>query len=137
MPVAEFTESELVEWGEQFGRAVELPAFISLEGDLGAGKTTLVKAIARAQGTLEHVTSPTYGLVHEYHSPRGKVYHLDLYRLTDPEQLHQLGWEDIVELGDLVLVEWPERAGAALPDRAVRLRLEHIDGHPDLRRLSW
>jgi tRNA threonylcarbamoyladenosine biosynthesis protein TsaE len=137
VPDAELTEEELVAWGEAFGRTLALPACIVLSGDLGAGKTTLVRAIARAQGTLEPVTSPTYSLVHEYSSPRGPVLHLDLYRLKSPEELHQLGWDEIVRSRGLVLVEWPEQAAGMLPERRVALHLEHVDGRPDRRRLSW
>ncbi|HET8771512.1 MAG TPA: tRNA (adenosine(37)-N6)-threonylcarbamoyltransferase complex ATPase subunit type 1 TsaE [Gemmatimonadaceae bacterium] len=137
MPVAELTEPELAAWGDRFGRELSLPACVVLEGDLGAGKTTLVRAIARAQGALEPVTSPTFSLVHEYHSPRGQVFHLDLYRLKGPEQLAQLGWEDIVREGGLMLVEWPDRARGALPADHITLRLEHVPGKADVRRLTW
>lgn len=137
MPVAELTEPALVAWGDAFGRALALPVCVVLEGDLGAGKTTLVRAIARAQGALGPVTSPTYGLVHEYRSPRGPVFHLDLYRLTGPEQLYQLGWEEILRAAGLVIVEWPDRAGDALPASRRTLRLEHVPGRPAVRRLTW
>jgi tRNA threonylcarbamoyladenosine biosynthesis protein TsaE len=137
VPVAEFTEPELVAWGEAFGRALGLPACVVLEGDLGAGKTTLARAIARALGALEPVTSPTYGLVHEYFSPRGHVYHLDLYRITDAEQLHQLGWDEIQRSGGLILIEWPERARDALPQPHTVLHLDHVPERPDVRRLRW
>lgn len=137
MPVAELTEPELVAWGEEFGRSLEWPACVVLEGDLGSGKTTLVRAIAKAQGLLEPVTSPTYNLVHEYSSPRGHVFHLDLYRLDDGEDLHQLGWEEIQHAGGLILIEWPERARGKLPEPHQVLRLEHVDDEPDVRRLTW
>jgi tRNA threonylcarbamoyladenosine biosynthesis protein TsaE len=137
VPVAELTEPDLVRWGEAFGRALALPALVTFTGDLGAGKTTLVRAIARAQGALEPVTSPTYGIVHEYHSPRGHVFHLDLYRIKGPAELYQLGWEEVLRSRGLVLVEWPERAGDELPREHVALRLEHVDGRPGLRRLTW
>jgi tRNA threonylcarbamoyladenosine biosynthesis protein TsaE len=137
VPAAELTEAELAAWGAAFGRSLTLPACVVLSGDLGAGKTTLVRAIARAQGTLEPVTSPTYSLVHEYSSPRGPVLHLDLYRLKSAEELHQLGWEEILRSRGLVLIEWPERAAGLLPEGHVELRLAHVDGRPDRRRLSW
>ncbi len=137
MPVADLTEAELAAWGERFGRALALPACVVLSGDLGAGKTTLVRAIARAQGTLEPVTSPTYSLVHEYSSPRGPVLHLDLYRVKSPAELHQLGWEEVLRSRGLVLIEWPEHAGGMLPESHVTLRLEHVAGAPDRRRLTW
>lgn len=113
------------------------PAVVALSGDLGAGKTTLTQAIAAGLGVTEDVTSPTYALVHEYGSARGTVWHLDLYRLRDAGQLAQLGWDDILASGDVVLIEWPERAADALPADARALRLEHVQGRVDVRSLSW
>lgn len=137
MPVAELTEPELALWGERFGRDLVLPAFVTLRGDLGAGKTSLVRAIGRSQGALEALTSPSYGLVHEYRSLRGTVTHVDLYRLNGPDELLQIGWEEIIRLRGLVMVEWPERAVGALPKRVIALLLEYVEGRPDVRRLTW
>ncbi len=137
MPVAELTEQELNRWGSAFASDLRWPAVVALHGELGAGKTTLVRAIVRACGATEAVTSPTFALVHEHATPLGPVTHLDLYRLEGPAQLPQLGWEECMRSPGLVLIEWPERAGAALPADAKHLTLEHIAGRPDLRRLSW
>lgn len=129
------TRDELVAWGERFGRAARAPLVVTLAGDLGAGKTTLVQAICRGYGVDEPVTSPTYALVHEYAAPRGQVHHLDLYRLDRPEQLDDLGWDEIVGGAGLVLVEWPERAGSRLPPGHVPLDLEHHPTDPGRRLL--
>lgn len=137
MPVAELTEPELALWGERFGRDLVLPAFVTLRGDLGAGKTSLVRAIGRSQGALEALTSPSYALVHEYRSLRGTVLHVDLYRLNGPDELLHIGWEEIIRLRGLVMVEWPERAVGALPKRVIALLLEYVEGRPDVRRLTW
>jgi tRNA threonylcarbamoyladenosine biosynthesis protein TsaE len=111
------------------------PLVVAVEGDLGAGKTTLVQAICRGFGVTEHVTSPTFALVHRYDSGRAHVYHLDLYRLAGPADLTNLGWDDIMVEPALVLIEWPERAGDRLPE-AVHLRLSHVADAPDVRRLQ-
>lgn len=137
MGVAELGHVELVAWGEAFGRAVRAPVCITLAGDLGAGKTTLVQAIARGIGVTEPVTSPTYALVHEYASPAGPVHHLDLYRLREPSQLAQLGWDELLRSGGIVLVEWPERAERLLPSGVSALTLAHVPGKPEVRRLTW
>jgi tRNA threonylcarbamoyl adenosine modification protein YjeE len=137
VPVAELTEAELVAWGERFGRDLVFPSFVALRGDLGAGKTTLVRAIIRAVGAPEPVTSQSYGLVREYASPRGPVFHIDLYRLEGADELPQLGWEDVLRSRGLVLLEWPERAEGFLPEGHVTLTLEHLDDRLDLRRLTW
>lgn len=137
MPVADLDEAALVRWGEEFGRALNVPAFVTLSGDLGAGKTTLVRAIARAQGATAPVTSQSYALVSEYASRRGPVIHVDLYRLGGPAELPQIGWEDIVRARAIVLVEWPDRAEGFLPSGQLALHLEHVDRRPDIRRLTW
>ena len=126
------TEPELIAWGEAFGRAAQPPLLVTLRGDLGAGKTTLVQAVCRGLGVQEEVTSPTYAIVHQY-SGRTPVYHLDLYRLAGPAELTNIGWDDIMESGAVVLVEWPERAGSAIPRNHIPLALEHVAGAPDRR----
>lgn len=125
-------------WARSFAATLATPVFLAIRGDLGAGKTTLVQAMARALGVTDDVTSPTYALVHEYHAPRGVVYHLDLYRLKDASQLAQIGWEDIVRSRGVVFLEWPERVDAReLPAHTVHLQLSHVAGRPDVRRLEW
>ncbi len=120
------TEGELREWGMRFGRAARAPLVVTIAGDLGAGKTTLVQAICAGYGVEQPVTSPTFALVHEYDSPRGPVRHLDLYRLDRPGDLDSIGWDEIVRDDALVLVEWPERAGDRLPPGHVPIDLEHL-----------
>ena len=128
------TRAELVAWGERFGRAAHPGTVVAISGDLGAGKTTLVQAICRGYGVTEEVTSPTYALVHEYAAPRSRVHHLDLYRLEGEADLTNIGWDDVMASGGLVLVEWPERAGARLPAH-VTIDLEHLPGDADRRLL--
>ena len=129
------TEEELVTWGEHFGRAVRPPLLVSLCGELGAGKTTLARAICRGYGVPDEITSPTFTLVHEFDAPRSRVYHLDLYRLRGPEDLLNLGWDDILATDALVLVEWPERAGDLLPRDHVPIVLQHLPNDPGRRLL--
>ena len=109
MPVvADLTEVELVAWGEALGRALVAPAFVTLTGDLGAGKTTLVAAILRGAGVTDAVTSPTYAVVHRYTAPTlGPVHHADLYRLRGPQELAAIGWES------LDVAYWPKLAAWA------------------------
>ena len=127
------TEDELTDWGERLGRQVTPPLLITLDGDLGAGKTTLARAICRGFGVEEEVTSPTFAIVHEYHAPRAPVYHIDLYRVDKPEDLQNIGWDDIVQADALVLVEWPDRAGALLPERHLPIQLRYVENDPGRR----
>ena len=127
------TESELRHWGEQLGRAASAPLLITLAGELGVGKTTLAQSICAGFGVSEEITSPTYALVQQYGSSRAPVYHIDLYRLDSPEQLTNLGWDEIVSSRSLVIVEWPERAGTRLPEDHLPIDLDYVPGEPDCR----
>jgi tRNA threonylcarbamoyladenosine biosynthesis protein TsaE len=131
-----YSELELRTRGEQLGRSLLPKSIVLLEGELGAGKTTLIQAIARGLGVAENATSPTYALVHRYQGARGPVYHLDCYRLRHPDEAADLDWETLLQEGDAVLIEWPEKAGSYVPAATLRLRLDHVADHPDLRRLE-
>ncbi len=99
------------------------PAMLTLAGDLGAGKTTLTRGLLRALGVTGPIRSPTYTLAEPYDTPAGEVLHLDLYRLSGPAELHELGFRDLAAGAALVVVEWPERAGALAADLSVGLEL--------------
>jgi tRNA threonylcarbamoyladenosine biosynthesis protein TsaE len=127
------TESELRHWGEELGRSITPPLLVTLTGELGVGKTTLAQSICFGYGVRDEVTSPTYALIHEYQAPRSAVFHIDLYRLESPDQLTNIGWDEIVSSRSLILVEWPERAGARLPDDHLPIDLDYAAGDPDRR----
>ena len=129
------TRHELERWGEELGRSLRAPTIITLQGDLGTGKTTLAQAICRGVGVREDVTSPTFALVNEYHAERATVFHLDLYRLQGPDDLTNLAWDDVINSDAIIIVEWPERAGTGMPADALKIRLEHVDGDEYHRRL--
>ncbi|HEU0055543.1 MAG TPA: tRNA (adenosine(37)-N6)-threonylcarbamoyltransferase complex ATPase subunit type 1 TsaE [Longimicrobium sp.] len=131
----EVTEAELAAWGERIGREAAVPLVIALRGDLGAGKSTLARAVARGAGVAGEIPSPTFNLLFRYDTPRARVHHLDLYRLEHPEEVWDLGWSELGAEGDLVLVEWPERAEALLPRDRWDVELEEI-GDPERRRVE-
>ena len=95
--------------GEQWGRAVERGRVFALSGDLGAGKTQLVRGIARGLGVTTRVHSPTFTLVNEYIGGRLPLFHLDLYRLETPEQIHGAGLEEFLQPEGVAVIEWAER----------------------------
>ena len=122
-------EAGLEGWGERAGRALRPPLFIALRGELGAGKSTLARAVARGAGVGEAMPSPTFNLLFRYPAaPDVTVVHLDLYRLEEPEEVWELGWEDLPADDEIVLVEWPERAEWYLPPDRWEIRLEEVDG---------
>jgi tRNA threonylcarbamoyladenosine biosynthesis protein TsaE len=128
-------EDELKEWGRELGRASTAPLVITLTGELGAGKTTLAQAICEGYGVEEPVTSPTYALVHRYVAPKSPVYHVDLYRLDDPIQLTNIGWDDLLSEHAIVIVEWPERAGPRIPLDHLPIDIDYVAGDPERRLL--
>jgi tRNA threonylcarbamoyladenosine biosynthesis protein TsaE len=129
------TEPELVGWGEGFGRAASAPLVVTITGDLGAGKTTLARAICRGYGATDEVTSPTFALVHQYSAKRSPIYHLDLYRLKSPAELTNIGWDEIITSEALILIEWPERAAEQIPHDHVPISLQHLPDDPARRLL--
>ena len=124
----DLTESELREWGGQLGEAAMRDrVFVALCGPLGAGKTTLVRAACRGIGVTEPVLSPTFTLVRQYSASAGPVYHVDLYRVPDPDDLPDLGWEELLTADGPVFVEWADRAHGWLPDDRWDVYLEMGD----------
>lgn len=129
-------EAALAAWGREFARNLVPPAVVGLSGELGTGKTTLIRALAGGLGVAEPVTSPTFALVHPYAGDGVTVYHVDGYRLRRPEEALDIGLDDMLaETNAVVLIEWPERLGAALPPLTHHIRLAYVD-RPDIRRLE-
>lgn len=120
------TQEELDTEGEALGRSLRPGELVTFEGELGAGKTTFIKAVARGLGVVAPATSPTYALVHRYQGTRGPVFHLDCFRLRSPDEAADLDWEGLISEADAILIEWPERAGAWIPAPTRRFRLHHL-----------
>ena len=109
MKVISRSVAETESLGEAWAQEARRGWVIGLSGDLGAGKTQLVKGIARGLGVTERVHSPTFALVNEYRNGRLALIHLDLYRLETPEQIHSAGLEDFLQPDGVTVVEWVER----------------------------
>ena len=116
-------EGATLEIAAKLSKLLDGHGLVFLEGQLGAGKTTFCRGILRAMGYLGAVKSPTFTLVEPYNIEKGHVYHFDLYRLNDPEELEYLGIDDYLEGDELCLVEWPERGRHFLPDCDLNIQL--------------
>ena len=124
--------SELSRFGEDLGAQLRAPAVVGLSGELGTGKTTLVQAICRGLGATARATSPTYALVHRHDAGQTPVYHVDCYRLRHPDEARDLGFDDMTREPAIILIEWPERAGAWAPPLDRHFQLTY-DAEPTRR----
>ena len=128
--------------GETIGRALmalpEGPVVVFLRGELGAGKTTLVSGIISGAGIAGLVRSPTYTLIEPYDAASKRIFHLDLYRLADPQEVEPLGIRDLLTSDTILLIEWPERGGDALvpPDIEINIGYSHGGDGRDLAILA-
>jgi tRNA threonylcarbamoyladenosine biosynthesis protein TsaE len=120
---------ETIAFGRTLAAKLSPPLLILLRGDLGAGKTTLVKGIADGFGaaSADDVTSPTFTLVHEYRGPRAALYHIDLYRVDTERELETLGLDDLIGPTSILLIEWGEKFPRFVRERNVEIVLERID----------
>lgn len=103
--------------------SLEFPACVYLEAEMGAGKTTLCKSIISSYGYIGEVTSPTYNLIQEYPVSNGVIFHMDLYRLNDPQELEFLAIDDLWSEQSLFLIEWPQRGGQRLISADYKIRI--------------
>jgi tRNA threonylcarbamoyladenosine biosynthesis protein TsaE len=120
---------ETIALGRELAAMLTPPKLVLLRGDLGAGKTTLVKGIAAALDAAaeEDVTSPTFTLIHEYRAPEVTLYHIDLYRVDTPRQLETLGLDDLIADNSILLIEWGEKFSRFERERDVEISLERIE----------
>jgi len=117
---------ETISFGRTLAELLAPPKLVLLRGDLGAGKTTLVKGIAAAfdAAAEEDVTSPTFTLVHEYRGPRAKLFHIDLYRIDTQRELDTLALDDLRSDNSILLIEWGEKFPRLVRERDVEIALE-------------
>ena len=115
---------EMEAFGYRLGQNCPLGAKIYLQGDLGAGKTTLVRGFLRGRGYAGKVKSPTYTLIEPYELAGADIYHFDLYRLNDAEDLEGMGFRDYFDENSIALVEWPEKAESALTEPDLKIMID-------------
>lgn len=120
-------EAATLALGAEIAPLLRAGMMVYLEGDLGAGKTTLVRGVLRALGYTGRVKSPTYTLTEIYNLPGFELYHFDLYRMRDPREWLDAGFRDVANASTVSLVEWPDKARGVLPPPDLRIQLQVLD----------
>ncbi len=118
-------EEDTRRFGEEFAQTLQPGSVVALIGPLGAGKTTLAKSVARGLGVTETITSPTFTIVQEYETGRLPLYHFDVYRVYDPDELFEMGFEEYLRGNGVCLIEWADLIEDVLPEERVTLKLDY------------
>lgn len=128
------SEDGTISYAQDFAHTLHAGDVVLLNGDLGMGKSVFSRAVIRALcgDQAMEVPSPTFTLVQMYEAPAATIWHFDLYRLSAVEEIYELGWEEALSDG-ILLVEWPERLGNLMPDHAIEVTLSAVEGHPEQR----
>jgi len=113
---------------EKFLEIIQKPQVIAFIGEMGAGKTTFIKAICKALGVTDTVNSPTFAIINEYETQANKpIFHFDLYRLENPEEVLDIGFEDYLFSGNWCFIEWPSIAEHYLPEQHIKVEIEALE----------
>ena len=125
---------ETQKFGSDFALKLNKGGIVALYGDLGSGKTQLVKGICSQFGVQQVVNSPTFIIVNEYFSEKfPKIFHFDLYRMKSYDEVIDVGFDDYMINGDIILIEWPEHIESALPDKTIKVHLAHSTENENYR----
>lgn len=128
--IQSLSSEQTMQIAEKIGQGIKFPCVISLKGDLGAGKTTFTKGLAKGLNITEDVTSPTFTIMNQYNSKPFNLYHFDMYRLADKEEALALGFEeyfDLKLLKGVVVVEWAENVEGLLPIKITEIEIVKVD----------
>ena len=126
---------ETEELGEKLAKCLSPGDIVAYLGDLGAGKTAFTRGLARGLGCTGRVTSPTFTIVNEYEGPT-PLFHFDMYRLSDSDELFDIGWEDYLARGGICAVEWSERITDALPEEIITVTICRCAEDDEWRRIT-
>ncbi len=130
------SEAETFAVGSKLGESAKSGDIFLLDGDLGVGKTVFAKGVAAGLGIDEPVVSPTFTIVHEYEG-RLPLYHFDVYRIADPDEMYEIGFDEYLYGDGVCLIEWPSQVEELLPEEAVRITIEKdMKNGPDYRRIT-
>lgn len=131
MDIISYSAEQTKRLGQRLGRLLQPGDVICLSGDMGAGKTVFSSGIGQGWGVQNHVTSPTYNLVHQHQreADTHTLYHLDCYRLQNVDEVDSIGFDDIIDANGMVIIEWAERILEALPDERMWIELRVVETH--------
>ena len=124
MVVESFGAEDTFRYGQMLGEKIPAGSVVCLDGDLGVGKTVFAKGVAKGLGVKEPVSSPTFTIVQEYREGRIPLFHFDVYRIEEPEEMEEIGYEDYFFGDGVCLVEWADQIRELIPDSAVRITIE-------------
>ena len=131
------SEAETLALGKKLGEQARPGQIYTLDGDLGVGKTVFTKGMAEGLGIREPVSSPTFTIVQEYHGGRMPLYHFDVYRIGDPEEMEEIGYDDYFFGEGVCLIEWAEKIRELLPEDVIRVTIEKdLDRGFDYRKIT-
>lgn len=133
MEIRTHSEKETFELGKRIANAVNPGMVILFYGDLGAGKTVMTKGIAAGLGIAEMITSPTFTIMQEYEGGRMPLYHLDVYRIEDPDEMEEVGLNEYIYGNGLTVIEWAEQIEDILPEDAIKITIERNVENPEDR----
>lgn len=131
------TEAQTIKAAQAFASSLKAGDIVFLHGDLGMGKSVFARAIVRMLCGDEdmEVPSPTYTIVQAYDANAATIWHFDLYRLSDPSEIYEIGWEEALDQG-ILLIEWPERLGDLAPDQAIHVNITSPRNAPERRTIE-
>lgn len=123
MVIETSSREETLNLGELIGQKVSLGNVITIDGDLGVGKTVLAQGIARGLGITEHVVSPTFTIIQEYTDGRIPLYHFDVYRIEDPDEMYEVGYEEYFYGDGVCVIEWAELIEEMIPGDHIKIKI--------------
>jgi len=126
--ITSHSPQETFEFGKQFAAQLSPGSVLALSGDLGAGKTHFVKGLAAGLGIETEATSPTFTLIHEYTGGRLPLYHIDLYRLEEPEEALSIGLDEYLDSKGVTAIEWADKFESLMPSRTLKIQLRVLEG---------
>jgi len=129
-------ERETIDLGKKLAELLDPGSIIALTGDLGTGKTIFVKGIAEGLSINEHITSPTFTLVHSYNGIKATLHHFDVYRVSDEDELFEIGFYEYLYSGDICVIEWADLIRNLIPSGAVWVHIERTGNDVNMCRIT-